>query len=88
MTILFGSNAIHAATLSEDNHKYRNALTLNDQGRGAEALALLAWLREKYPNVLRYRYDYAAIASASGEHAATLSAINEHEEGDDPHHVL
>lgn len=88
MTILFGSNAIHAATLSEDNHKYRNALTLNDQGRGAEALALLAGLREKYPNVLRYRYDYAAIASASGEHAATLSAINEHEEGDVPHYVL
>ncbi len=74
-----------AATGEEE---YRHALSLNEQGRGREALLILGDLKNKFPEALRYRFDYVAVASSSGEHAAALDSVDSRSENEAPRYVL
>lgn len=78
----------HASVPGEGEEAYRRALSLNERGLSSEALPLLADLAKQHPDILRYRFDYAAVASASGEHALTLSIIDESLAAQAPRYVL
>ena len=82
------ANSCFAASPNAGEDEYRQALELNNKGRGKEALPLLSSLKIRYPAVLRYRFDYAAVASASGEHAQALAAVDESLEAQAPRYVL
>lgn len=75
-----------SAVSGEDD--YRQALSLNEQGRGKEALLILAELKNRFPEILRYQFDYAAVASSSGEHTAALGSVDARTENEAPHYAL
>jgi len=78
----------HAGLPGKGEEAYRRALSLNERGEGRDALPLLADLARQHPDILRYRFDYAAVASASGEHALALTIIDESLAAQAPRYVL
>jgi biofilm PGA synthesis protein PgaA len=85
---LVAANMSHAAMPDTGESEFRRALTLNERGLGREALPILADLKDQYPEILRYRFDYAAVAASSGEYAAALAAVGESLEREAPRYVL
>lgn len=51
-------------------------------------MPLLADLSQQHPEIVRYRFDYAAVASASGEHALALAVIDDSLATQAPRYVL
>ena len=88
MLLVSLTSSSRAASPVPGENVYRFALSLNDQGQGKEALILLAILKARQPDVLRYKFDYVAIASASAEHALALAAVDEQLETEAPLYVL
>ncbi len=45
---------------------YQKALLLNKEGKGKESMQILQGLMKDHPKIERYKFDYLAVASASG----------------------
>ncbi|WP_121430538.1 tetratricopeptide repeat protein [Azoarcus sp. DN11] len=78
--------AVSAADSGEP--EYRHALSMNEQGRGKDAWPVLESLANRFPQVLRYRLDFIAVASASGEHARALAQTDGRLEAQAPRYVV
>ena len=77
-TLIVCASAQAAAPWGEEaEREYQRALSLNRQGLGLQALAVLDALIERYPDVVRLRLDALAVASASGLHERVVAQADQ-----------